>query len=355
MKILYSSAHSVLEYDELRLLTEMDGELEDKFDIEVFSMGAYMNPTQSGDYLRSVIPKGKFYPDLYGVGIQCSNDLIHPELIEWADVWLCMHNSSVPGQQYFQRWIVNNFYRFKKEGKKVIWRSIGQSTPDIEKELSSYFQKGLQIIRYSELEKSIPNYCGASGTIPFYKDENEFNNWTGQKKVVITIAQSFKKRGEHLGYNTFERVTNGFSRKVYGTENADLGDINGGSPSYEELKRILRESRVLFYYGTQPAPYTLTFIEALMTGIPIVAVGEKLRDTGIYKWPHYEIPQIIHNGVNGYVSDDIEELRGYVDLLLSDQEVAKRIGEAGRKTALDLYSRNKVMRRWADYFKVLNK
>ena len=349
MKILYASCHSVLENDELRLLTELDTTIGTNFNIEVFSMGAFSNPTQAGDYLRGVIPKGHFYPDLYSVYMQCSKDLIHPELVKWCDVFLCMHNSAVPGQKSFQPWIVNNYRQFKEGHKRVIWRSIGQSTPSIERELAPFRKQGMQIVRYSPHEEKIPEYAGHDAIIRFYKDSVEYNNWIGNRLQVIAIAQSFKKRGEHLGFSVFDRVTANFQRKVFGTENSDLADINGGQISFQHLKNELRENRVFFYYGTQPAPYTLSLIEAMMTGIPVVCAGSKLRDTGIYRWPHYEVPEIISNGVNGYFSDSYDELVGYIDLLMKDYETAKRIGQAGRETAIKLFDKTKIMNEWAEF------
>lgn len=352
MKILYLSCHSVLEYDELSLLTEIDDALPEnhKLNIEVFSMGAYSNPTQSGDYMRSVIRKGRFYPDLFSVAMQCDKDNIHDELLKWCDVVWFMHNSAIPGQKEQQRWVVRNFPKIQRYKKKSIWRSIGQSTPDIEKELAGYHAKGLNLVRYSPLEERIPNYAGADALIRFAKDRYEFNGWTGERQHVITIAQSFKKRGEHLGYHLFEKTTDGLNRKVYGTENADLGDVSGGSPSYEEMKRTLREARCMFYFGTQPAHYTLSLIEAMMTGVPIVAVGKTLRNT-IYPWDSYEVPDIISNGVNGYVADNVNDLRGYIELLLNDYDTAKRIGQAGRETAIKLFDKLAIMTQWAEFLK----
>lgn len=344
MKILYLSSHSILEYDEVCLLTELYAGL----NIEVFSMGAFSNPTQSGDFMRSVIPNGKFYPNLYGIAMQCDKALLHPELVDWADIIISMHNSAVPGQKLRQPWIGNNLKLFKEKNKRVIWRSIGQSTPEIEKEMKGYRDQGVQILRYSPLEEKIPNYAGHDAIIRFAKDADEFTGWIGDKKHVITFVQSFKKRGSHVGYSVFEDVTSGFSRKVFGTENEDLGEIGGGLRTYRELKEELKRARVYFYYGTQPAPYTLSFIEALMTGIPIVAVGKVLRqdDKRPYNWPAYEIPDIIQNGVNGFVSDNVEELRGYIQLLLDDSDRAKAIGDAGRRTALKLFSKKQIMNEW---------
>lgn len=337
----------------MRLFTEIDSVFpEAKLNIEIFSLGgAFQNPLQSGDFLRNIIPKGRFYQNLYGVALQCDKDNIHPELVQWADIILSMHNSALPGQKHQQRWLANNIEKFREQKKKVIWRSIGQSTPEIENELKLYKKSGMSIVRYSPMERLIPNYAGDDAIIRFYKDPEEFGNWNGEKKQVITIAQSFKKRGDHLGYGLFDRITEGFNRKVYGTENADLGEVWGGTRSYEELKKDLRDSRAFWYFGTKPAPYTLSLIEAMLTGVPIIAAGPKLREDeqSPYKWKNYEIPSIISNGINGYVSDSIDELRGYIQLLLENDEVAKRIGEAGRETALELWDKKKIMGQWVEF------
>ncbi|WP_114378378.1 hypothetical protein [Paenibacillus prosopidis] len=76
---------------------------------------------------------------------------------------------------------------------------------------------------------------------------------------------------------------------------------------YEQLKQELRENRVFFYTGV--TSYTLGFIEAFMTGIPIVSIGEKLGNHEFYKQQTFEIQEIIENGKEGIVSDDIQELR----------------------------------------------
>lgn len=353
MRILYLSSHSVLEYDELCILTELEEVTNPGFPIEVFSMGAYSNPTQSGDYKRSVIPKGKFDPHLFNVAMQCDKDNIHPELLQWADVVLMMHNSALPNQREQQRWLVKNWQACKDNNAQIIWRSIGQSTPSIEEELARYKTLGLKIIRYSPLEEKLPHYAGSDATIRFAKDENDFHNWTGERQQVITIGQSIKKRSQHLGYSIMEKVFAGFQTKVFGTDNEDLGQLYGGAPSYEELKAVLRENRVFFYFGTIPAPYTLSLIEAMMTGIPVVAVGRGLRHMSPYDWENYEVPDIITTGVNGFVSDNVDELRAFVKALLEDGELARRIGESGRRTAIELFGKRQRMQEWSDFLRRL--
>lgn len=353
MKILYLSSHSVLEYMELSLLTELDSILpeNEKLNIEVFSMGGYSNPTQEADFLRSVIPHGRFYPELYSLAMQCDKDDIHDGLLDWCDVVWFMHNSAIPGQKEQQRWVVRNWKKIREKNRKTIWRSIGQSTPAIEKELKGYRDKGMNIVRYSPLEEQLPEFAGQDAMIRFHVDQDEFNGWQGDRLQVITTAQSFKQRGDHLGYAIFDKVTSNFKRKVFGTENESLGDVNGGRVSYQHLKNELKENRVFFYFGTVPAPYTISIMEAMMTGIPVVAVGPKLREHQAYKWPNYEIMDIISNGVNGFVSDNISELQSYIQLMLDDKEKAEQIGKAGRETAIKLWGKEQRMREWADFLR----
>ncbi|MFY0784083.1 hypothetical protein AB1K18_28080 [Peribacillus simplex] len=40
------------------------------------------------------------------------------------------------------------------------------------------------------------------------------------------------------------------------------------------MKQEMRENRAFFYTGTRITSYTLGFIEAFMTGIPIVSISE---------------------------------------------------------------------------------
>lgn len=334
MKILYLSCHSVLEFDEVGLFTEMGN--------QVFSMGVFLSSNQ-GDTMRSQI--SSLYQDeaMKVIGLQCSKENLHPNLVGWADVVISMHNSKTPQQEVHQPWIVGNWHLFKN--KPVIWRSIGQSLSHIEKELSYYKDQGLKIVRYSPRERNIDGYCGEDAMIRFYKDPEEFKDWNGDKRVVINFSQSLKVRGDHCGYQMIMDATKGFKRKIYGVGNENLGKVWGGVVSYEEQKEILRNSRVYIYHGTTPAPYTLSFIEALMTGTPVVAVGSGITNK-IYGQETNEIEDIIQNGVNGFVGNSVEELRNYIQLLMDDYEVAKRISAEGRKTAISMFAKDSIRKEW---------
>jgi glycosyltransferase involved in cell wall biosynthesis len=319
-----------LEFDEVKMLTDLGH--------EVFSFGSYVNPNNPHDRKRPGIPDGKYNDHLLSVVTQCSQENLHPELIDWADCIIVMHRAD---------WIINNWEKMKK--KRVIWRTIGQSVPATEKMLMNQRNEGLQIVRYSPMEANMESYIGADRIIRFYKDPEEFNNWDGGSEAVITVSQSMKKRGIFCGYDIFNEVTTGFQRYIFGPDNADSG-VDGGQLSYDELKTAYRSYRAYFYTGTYPASYTLNFIEAMMTGIPIIAIGRVLANIGVYAGVDtYEVDKIIRNGENGFCSDNKEELRGYVKLLLDHPEEASRIGHAGRETAIALFGIQAIRDQWKEF------
>jgi len=84
-----------------------------------------------------------------------------------------------------------------------------------------------------------------------------------------------KKRDDACKYSLFKRVTEGLPRKLYG--NSNINDpIPGGPLQFNDLLATMRNSRVFFYTCTFPAQYTMAFMEAWMTGMPVVAIGKSL-------------------------------------------------------------------------------
>ncbi len=107
---------------------------------------------------------------------------------------------------------------------------------------------------------------------------------------------------------------------------------------YDTLKQKYRDHRVYFYVGTQPASYTLNFIEAWMTGIPVVALGRRYNTA--------EVCELIENGVNGFFSDNVEELRTFITKLLENPLYARRIGDAGRAKAMKVFGMEAIRPEW---------
>lgn len=333
-RLLYISVHSVLEYDELTLFTELG--------YDCFSLGAYTNPEGHWELPRPGIRGMKIRPDL----IEMTRDMPRTEL-----TWEFLNNFDivVVMDGYAAPEILERNWELLRE-KKVILRTIGQSLPGREKRFAKLKKSGLKIVRYSPAEERIPDYAGEHALIRFYKDPEEFTAWNGNIKQVINFTQTLKGRRDFCGYDALMEVGAGFPFKVYGNGNEDLGEFNGGTLPYENMKGAMRDCRVFLYGGTWPASYTLSFIEAMMTGMPIVAVGKetwKHRDHPTIKL--YEIPQIISNGDDGFYSDNTVELKGYIQRLLDDREYALKIGSKARTKAINLFGKETIKQQWATF------
>jgi glycosyltransferase involved in cell wall biosynthesis len=62
------------------------------------------------------------------------------------------------------------------------------------------------------------------------------------------------------------------------------------------------------------------------------------------------IPEIIENGKNGLISNDPQELRGFLELLLKDEDLAKELGENARKTIVERYNLETFVDNWNKLF-----
>jgi hypothetical protein len=333
MKLLYVSCHSILEYDEIRLFSELG--------IDVFSHGTYRNPAKVDDPKRPPldIPYHKELADL----IQTDDkEHIPLELIDWADV--IMFN----GRNDWVHWNWRNM-----AGKDVIFRSIGQSTVTVETDLRPLVMQGLHIVRYSPRERTIPGFAGEDAMIRFYKDPDEFKGWNGKKEVVLNVTQDMIVRDDHCNFNFFKDATEGIGRELIGKGSETAGDWGKGIVSYDFMKQEMRDCRAYFYTGTYPASYTLNFIEALMTGMPMVALGPIIGNSPFHhEQQTYEVPDLSNNGHDIMLADTVEDARACVRLLMESPILADQMSARSRALAVDLFGKETIKKQWKKFFNV---
>jgi glycosyltransferase involved in cell wall biosynthesis len=256
-------------------------------------------------------------------------------MIEPFDIIMIMH---------LPRFIEDNWEKIKH--KTVIWRTIGQSTPDVEAKMKRYRDEGLKIVRYSPLEMEIPNYIGGDALIRFAKYESDYKEYIGDQNYVVTFGQNVVNRGDHCRYDIMRSIARDYNFKLYGPNNSS-SPMNCGEIDYNEQLKELSRNKVYFYSGTWPASYTLNFIEALMSGIPMVALGSEL--TSKVGWFPYEVPNIIDNGNNGFCLNNIDEIKNMIKEIMTNAKFRKTISENGKKTASKLFSSEVIKPMWKTF------
>jgi len=339
VKLLYLSCHAVLEYDELSLFHELG--------VDVFSTGAYLEPNSPSDPgLRPPLTQLTYAADdveaFHAMRAEVGEDRyrLTSSFVDRFDAVMIMH---VP------EWVTDNWDVLRD--KPTIWRSIGQSSSEVERKLQPSRAESLKIVRYSPHERNLPDYCGEDAVIRFYKNGDEFPPWQGDRVVVMNLTQAMPSRGRHCNYELFRDVVAPFGAELYGPGNEDAGELCKGQLSYQALMQTLARARSFFYTGTYPACYTLGFIEAWMAGTPIVAIGRECWEIdAAYSGELYEIPDLITHGTDGFVCDDLADMRQSLRRLLDDEEIARQVSNAARVAARNVFGKETIAQQWQEFF-----
>jgi glycosyltransferase involved in cell wall biosynthesis len=142
-------------------------------------------------------------------------------------------------------------------------------------------------------------------------------------------------------------VIDKYDGMVYGPGNDDLGSKNGGSIPHQMQVAKMQEAKAMIYGGTAPASYTLSFIEAMMLGLPIVAISKKLAHI-IYDFDFYEVDEILAQ-IGGLVCDDVGQMFEKTKMLLDSDELAKDISEKQRALAIEMFGKKNIIKQWDEF------
>lgn len=345
-RIVLCLSHSIEEYDQLRLLSGLG--------YDVFSIGGYIDPAHPHDPKRPALPTVPYYPefhaavDAFGTADNLGNAQarLPDAVLDWADVIIFHHNLPRLYRQWDERiapWLARG-------NRRVIWRTVGQSVEHNEREAQPFRERGLEIVRYSPKERNIPGYAGEDALIRFYKDPADYGGWTGEEPVVINVTQHLYQRSlgdngfprgrqEWTNYTFWDEATRGLPRMPLGPGSEAIGGT--GELSNDDMTGWLRRARAYLATGTQPASYVLNFIEALMTGIPVVSIGPSRMDVFAYGPDLFEQHEIALRAFN-----DPQAAKAELRTLLNDLDYATSIGTIGRRKAIEFFGRERVAADW---------
>jgi glycosyltransferase involved in cell wall biosynthesis len=153
-----------------------------------------------------------------------------------------------------------------------------------------------------------------------------------KQKHVLTIANDFKNRDYCLNYTGWKNVTSGIETKL-------IGDNPGLSVSAPIEILVQEYNKCGVYLNTSTlSPIPTSVLEAMSCGCAVVSTAT------------CEIPNIIQNGYNGYISNNEDELKKYIKHLLDNEEERITIGQNARKTILENYSEDNFINNWNEIF-----
>lgn len=150
---------------------------------------------------------------------------------------------------------------------------------------------------------------------------------------ILTVANDFQNRDYCLNYTGWKRVTSEFQTQLIGNN----GELSKSATSVEELTEGYNKCAV-YFNSTTLSPIPTSLLEAMSCGCAVVSTATCM------------IPAIIQHGENGFISNNEEELKSYIRLLLNDSDLRSRVGNNARETIKKLFSEDKFIANWNKLF-----
>lgn len=155
-----------------------------------------------------------------------------------------------------------------------------------------------------------------------------------KKKHILSTVNDWSNRDIFCGFKLWQEITKGLLTFPVGK----TPGLSEPAKDINELVKFHNEAQV-FINTSLVSPIPMSLLEAMSSGSACVSTAT------------CEIPRIIKNGYNGYLSNDPKELRKYLLMLLNDPSECRRIGQNARKTILEDFSMDKFVSNWNEIFR----
>jgi glycosyltransferase involved in cell wall biosynthesis len=158
-------------------------------------------------------------------------------------------------------------------------------------------------------------------------------SYVGQLDRGIVVINNLHERGRRLGLDVFLEVRKHIPLDIIGMNTEKIGGL--GEILHPDLPEFIKNYRFFF----NPIRYTslgLAVLEAMMSGIPVVGLATT------------EMVTVIRDGESGFLHTDVSYLIRRMNELLNDRSLAARLGEAGRRVAIERFNIERFVRDWEE-------
>ncbi len=185
----------------------------------------------------------------------------------------------------------------------------------------------------SDFNRSAWGFSNETASVIKHGVDTEF--WhpsnTTRTPICLSVVNHFPDRDWCCGFNLWQKVTNLLPKTVIGQ--CLYPTFSQPARDKQEL-RLAYQQAGLFLNTSIHSPVPTVMLEAMACGCPVVSTKTCM------------IPEIIEHGVNGFISNDPQELEGYCRKILNDSELASKMGTAARKTIEENYNLSTFVENW---------
>lgn len=158
---------------------------------------------------------------------------------------------------------------------------------------------------------------------------------------ALSVVNDWINRDWCCGFSLWRDVT-GFPSPAPLIPYRVLGDTPGLSQPAPDIPTLVRfyQTAGVYLNTTLVSSLPTVLLESMSCGCPVVSTDTCL------------IPKnIIEHGVNGFVGSSVDELRHYTLEVLNNPTLARQIGDAGRQTIVEKFSKQRFIENWNEIFK----
>jgi len=187
------------------------------------------------------------------------------------------------------------------------------------------------ISEYSSGEWNIP----PSQVIHHSVDNDLFCNnlHENREAVVLSVVNDFANRDYCCNYEGWKRITEGLPVRL-------VGNSPGLSEAASSTQALVSEYQKaqIFLNTSTVSPVPTSLLEAMSCGCAVVSTATCM------------IPSIIEHGVNGFISNDENELRSWIQTLFNNEDLRSKVGHAARETVIEKFSQETFITNWNKVF-----
>ncbi len=162
-------------------------------------------------------------------------------------------------------------------------------------------------------------------------DIDFFTGWTGGDNKILTIVNNYRHRNNTMGFDLFTQIMKCFTINLFGNTQG----ISRATKNINELLNLYQKASVFVNTSVWHA-CPMVLLEAMSVGCPIVTTGSTI------------LAEIVEDGVNGFIADDIDAMKTKIQKILDDPEMAKEMGQKARQTIIDKFGSKQFIKNWQE-------
>jgi glycosyltransferase involved in cell wall biosynthesis len=153
----------------------------------------------------------------------------------------------------------------------------------------------------------------------------------------ISAVNEFPSRDWCCGFELWKDIASSVKCKVVGKCTGTHAGFSTPATSKNQLREFYKQ-HPLYLNTSLHSPVPTALMEAMACGTAVVSTETCM------------IPEIIEHGVNGFMSNDPNELKKYCELLINDEELAISMGHAAQQTIKSKFGIDRFVKGWDDLF-----